>query len=395
MSQVRHTIVTGRLYLSQRKEPDMRTAFSSFVALCGVVAACGSPGDSGGMQPVAPPSDESASAVQGPTGRTSVNLQGAGATFPYPLYSKWVAEYQKVDPAVRINYQSIGSGGGIRQIIERTVDFGASDAPMNEEELSKAPRKIIHIPTTVGAVVVAFNLEGVSSLKLSPDAIAGVFLGEIKKWNDPRIAKHNPGTRLPAADITVAYRSDGSGTTAVFTEYLAAVSLTWKDKVGSGKSVSFPAGLGAKGNEGVAGQLKTTPGAIGYIELAYARQTKLPYAVVLNAAGQFVEAGPDATSAAAASVAGAMPEDMRVSIVNPASEAAYPISSFTYILVYEDQQDAVKGKALAEFLWWAVHDGQKFATARDYAPLPAEVVPRIEAKLKALKAGGQPLLAGL
>lgn len=370
----------------------MRNTWLSLLALAGFGVGCNSSGSSGeGMQPVRPPSDQPAAA---PGDRQNIDLQGAGATFPYPLYSKWVSEYQKIDGAVRINYQSIGSGGGIRQIAERTVDFGASDAPMKEDELAKAPG-ILHIPMTLGAVVIAHNLEGAADLKLTSDAVAGIFLGEIKRWNDPKIAEHNPGVKLPATDITVAYRSDGSGTTAVFTEYLAAISPTWKSKVGAGKSVHFPTGLGAKGNEGVAGQIKTTPGAIGYIELAYAKQTKLPYALVQNAAGKFVQPSPDASSAAAASVAGKMPDDMRVSIVNAPGEASYPISAFTYILVYENQPNAVKGKALAEFLWWAVHDGQRFGAALDYAPLPPEVVARVETKLKALKADGQQLLAGL
>ena len=368
------------------------------VALCGLNAGCGSSGGSGDSPgPVAKPSEAELAPAAAPTdqpGKT-IDLQGAGATFPYPLYSKWVAEYQKVDPAVRINYQSIGSGGGIRQITERTVDFGASDAPMKEEELSKAAGKILHVPTTLGAVVVAYNLPGVTELKLSSDVVSGIFLGNIKKWNDAKIAKLNAGTKLPADAITVAYRSDGSGTTAVFTEYLAKVSPAWKEKVGAGKSVSFPTGLGAKGNEGVAGQLKTTPGAIGYIELAYAKQTKLPFASIQNQAGKFVVPAPEASTAAAAGVVTAMPDDMRMSIVDAPGEGAYPISAFTYILVYEDQTDAVKGKALAEFLWWAIHDGQKFGAALDYAPLPAEVVTKIEGKLKSLKAGGQVLLAGL
>jgi phosphate transport system substrate-binding protein len=370
----------------------------ALLALFGLALGCGSPsGSSDSKGPVAPPSEAEQAPAAAPAAEKdkTVDLHGAGATFPYPLYSKWMSEYQKVDPAVRINYQSIGSGGGIRQITERTVDFGASDAPMKDEELAKAPGKILHIPTTLGAVAVSYNLEGVTGLKLSPDVIAGIFLGEIKKWNDKKIAKINPDTKLPATDITVAYRSDGSGTTAVFTEYLAKVSPTWKEKVGAGKSVSFPLGLGAKGNEGVAGQIKTTPGTIGYIELAYAKQTKLAYAQVQNSAGKFIEPSPEAMSAAAAGEVASLPEDMRMSIVNAHGDATYPISAFTYILVYEEQPDAVKGKALAEFLWWAIHDGQKFGAPLDYAPLPAEVVTKVEAKLKGLKAGGQNLLAGL
>jgi phosphate transport system substrate-binding protein len=256
-----------------------------------------------------------------PAAPETIDIQGAGATFPYPLYSKWVSEYQKVDPRVHINYQSIGSGGGIRQITEKTVQFGASDAPMNAEELQKTPG-IQHIPTTLGAVVVAYNLPGVSGLKLSPEAVVGIFLGEIKTWNDKKIASQNPGTKLPKDAITIAYRSDGSGTTAVFTDYLSKVSPAWKDKVGAGKSVKFPVGLGAKGNEGVAGQLKTTPGSIGYVELAYAKQTDISYAALKNRAGKVVEPSLEAIAAAAASVATTMPDDLRVSIVDAPGEAA-------------------------------------------------------------------------
>jgi phosphate transport system substrate-binding protein len=324
---------------------------------------------------------------------SSIELQGAGATFPYPLYSKWVSEYQKIDPAVRINYQSIGSGGGIKQISERTVDFGASDAPMTEEEMAKAPGKLVHLPMTLGAVVIGYNLPGVASgLKLTPEVVSGIFLGEITKWDDARIKADNPDAKLPADAVTVAYRSDGSGTTSVFTGYLAAVSPAWKEKVGAGKSVKFPVGLGAKGNEGVAGQIKTTPGAVGYVELAYAKQTGLSYASVRNQAGHFVEPAPAGITAAAASVASTMPADFRVSIVDAPGEAAYPISAFTYILVYEDMPAGPKAKALVQFLAWAVHDGQKLGPELHYAPLPDEVVARIDARLKQLRAGGQPVL---
>lgn len=324
----------------------------------------------------------------------AIDIQGAGATFPYPLYSKWVAEYQRIDPRVRVNYQSIGSGGGIRQVSEKTVDFGASDAVMTDAELAKAPGKLLHIPMTIGAVVVSYNVLGLSSLKLGPAVIAGIYLGEITAWNDRRIAEANPGAALPAQPITVVHRTDGSGTTAVFTEYLAKVSATWRDKVGAGKSVSFPVGLGAKGNEGVAGQVKTTPGSIGYVELAYATQTGLAYASIKNRSNVFVEPTLEGITAAAASVAGTMPADLRVSIVDAPGDAAYPISAFTYILVYEQQADATKGKALAQFLWWSVHDGQKFGPALHYAPLPAEVVTAVEGKLRSLRAGGQPLVGG-
>jgi phosphate transport system substrate-binding protein len=334
-----------------------------------------------------------APAAEKPKETGTLDLQGAGATFPYPLYSKWVSEYQKANPRVRINYQSIGSGGGIRQIVEKTVDFGASDAPMSDDELGKAPGKLVHIPTTLGAVVLVYNLADVKTgLKLTPEVVTGVFLGEIKTWDDAKIAKDNPDVKLPKDAITVAYRSDGSGTTAVFTDYLAKVSPAWKDKVGAGKSVKFPAGMGAKGNEGVAGQVKTTPGAVGYIELAYAKQTGATYAFVQNAAGKFVEPSLDGISAAASGVAKAMPEDFRVSITNAPGDAAYPIASFTYILVYQEAPDATKGKAVADFLWWAIHDGQKLGPDLFYAPLPPEVVQKEEAKLKTLTAAGKALL---
>ncbi|HYV46412.1 MAG TPA: phosphate ABC transporter substrate-binding protein PstS [Myxococcaceae bacterium] len=324
----------------------------------------------------------------------NIDLQGAGATFPYPLYSKWVAEYQKLHPDVRINYQSIGSGGGIRQVTEKTVDFGASDAPMSDAELQKAPGKLLHIPTTLGAVVVTFNLQGVTALQLTPELVAGIFLGEITKWNDPKLAAANPEAKLPDAAITVAYRSDGSGTTAVFTDYLARISPAWKEKVGAGKSVKFPVGLGAKGNEGVAGQIKTSPGTVGYVELAYAKQNNLTFASIKNKAGKFATPELGGVSSAAAGALANMPEDFRVSITDAGGDAAYPISSFTYILLYEDQQDARKGGALVNFLWWAVHDGQKFDADLFYAPLPAELVTKVEAKLKGVTSGGKALLAG-
>jgi phosphate transport system substrate-binding protein len=323
----------------------------------------------------------------------AVTLNGAGATFPYPLYSKWMSEYNKSNPDVRINYQSIGSGGGIRQITAGTVDFGASDAPMTSDEEQKAPSKLNHIPTTLGAVVLTYNLpEATTPLKLTPDVIAGVYLGTIKKWNDPKLAEANPDLKLPDKDIAVVYRSDGSGTTAVYTEYLATVSAEFKDKVGAGKSVKWPVGLGAKGNEGVTGQIKTTPGTIGYVELAYARQNKLPVALVKNKAGKFIEPSIAAITAAAAGVE--MPESLHVSLADAAGEAAYPISSFTYLLVFDDMKDANKGKALAKFLWWAIHDGQQHAAALDYAPLPDPVIKKVEARLKSLRSGNDKLLAG-
>lgn len=322
----------------------------------------------------------------------TIELQGAGATFPYPIYSKWIAEYQKEDPRVRINYQSIGSGGGIRQITARTVDFGATDAVMSDGDLAKAPGELLHIPTTLGAVAVTYNIPGVTALKFSPEVLGQVFLGEIKSWNDHRLVKLNPEAKLRNQPITVVFRSDGSGTTSIFTEYMAKVSASWKDKVGAGKSVKFPTGLGAKGNEGVAGQIRTNPGSIGYVELAYAKQTGLTYASIQNSSGTFVEPGLEAITAAAASAANSISDDLRVSIVDPAGKDAYPISAFTYILVYQDQADSHKAKALARFLWWAIHEGQTYGPPLHYATLPAELVTKIESKLRSLRSKGEVLL---
>jgi phosphate transport system substrate-binding protein len=348
-------------------------------------------GCKGGSKDGAPQASDSARAEATKNQPESTKLNGAGATFPYPLYSKWVSEYNKIHPDILINYQSIGSGGGIQQIIKRTVDFGATDAPMSDDEASKASGKLVHIPTTLGAVVIPYNIPDVPELKLDSEALAGIFLGNIKKWNDERIAASNAGVKLPDLDIKVAYRSDGSGTTAVFTDYLGKISPAFKEKVGVGKSVKWPAGLGAKGNEGVSGQVKTTPGSIGYVELAYAMQTKLSTATLKNAAGKFVRAEVAAVTAAAEGVE--IPDSLHVSISNPTGEAAYPIASFTYILVYEDTSDAPKGRAMAQFLWWAIHDGQKLAEPLFYAPLPAPVVTKIEAKLKTLKSAEKTLLS--
>ncbi len=327
----------------------------------------------------------------GPAGGT-VSLQGAGATFPNPLYQKWLSEYGKLHPNVRIDYQSIGSGGGIKQIQAQTVDFGASDAPLTDEELKGAPAELIHIPTVLGAVVITYNLQGVGKpLRFSSDVIADIFLGKITKWNDPRIGADNAGVSLPAANITVVHRAESSGTTFVFTDYVAKVNGEWKEKVGADKSPKWPVGQGGKGNEGVTGQIKQQPNTIGYVELAYAVQNKLPVALVKNASGKFVEPTIDAVTAAAAGSAATTPEDLRVSITNAAGPDAYPISSYTYILVYKDQKDAAKGKALVDFLRWAIHDGEGFAKDLLYAPLPREIVTRAETKLNSITAGGQPL----
>lgn len=328
------------------------------------------------------------------SGSTSseVRLQGAGATFPNPIYQKWFSSYNQSHPNLKFDYQSIGSGGGIKQISERTVDFGGSDAPMKDDDLKAAKGEILHIPTVLGADVITYNLPGVGAdLKLTPEAIAGIFLGNIKRWNDPQIASTNTGVNLPASEIVVVHRSDGSGTTFVFTDYLSKVSAEWKEKVGVGGSVNWPAGLGAKGNEGVTGQVKQTPNSIGYVELIYAEQNKLPYAAVKNSAGEFVRPALDSITAAAAGVAAQMPDDLRVSITNASSAGAYPIASFTYLLVYKEQQDQGKGKALVDFLWWAIHDGEQMAKDLLYAPLPSEVVKRAEGKINSITYQGKAL----
>jgi len=312
-------------------------------------------------------------------------ITGAGATFPYPLYSKWFSEYNKLQPDLRFNYQSIGSGGGIQQITNGTVDFGASDAPMNAEEAQKVP-DALHIPTVLGAVVAIYNAP-VAGLRLTPAALADIFLGKIQKWNDPALARINPGVALPATAIAVAHRSDGSGTTYIFTDYLAKVSPEWKEKVGAGKSVKWPVGLGGKGNEGVTGLVKQTPGAIGYVELAYANQNKLAMASLQNRDGVFVSPSLEATSAAAAGVP--LPEDFKVSLTDAAGKTAWPVASFTYLLVKKNQTDPRKGEALVRFLWWATHDGQKLAAPLDYAPLPAAVVAQVEKALKGITVQGK------
>jgi len=328
----------------------------------------------------------------GGSGSGSVDLRGAGATFPNPLYQKWLSEYGKAHPNVKIDYQSIGSGGGINQLKKQTVDFGASDSPMSDDDLKSAPGEVLHIPTVLGAVVLTYNLEGLKQpLHFSPEVIADIFLGKIKKWNDPKIAADNPGVMLSANDITVVHRSDGSGTSAVFTDYLSKISAEWKEKVGTGVSPSWPIGIGGKGNEGVTGQVKNTPNTIGYVELAYAVKNNLPVAHVKNAGGSFVEPTIDAVTAAAAASAGNMPDDLRISITNATGAQAYPISSYTYILVYKDQKDANKGKALVDFLWWGIHDGENFAKELQYAPLPADIVKKAEAKIKLVTANGTAL----
>jgi phosphate transport system substrate-binding protein len=303
------------------------------------------------------------------------NINAAGATFPYPIYSKWFDEYHKLHPNVQINYQSIGSGGGIRQLLDKTVDFGASDGPMTDEQLQQAGFKVLHFPTVLGAAVPSYNIPGVTGeLKFTPEAIAGIFLGKVTKWNDPAIAGANPGVKLPADDIVVIHRSDGSGTTYIWTDYLSKVSSEWQSKVGKNTSVNWPVGLGGKGNEGVAGLLKQTPDSIGYVELIYAIQNSLPYGTVKNSSGEFIKASLAGVSAAAAGAAKSMPEDFRVSITNPPGKEAYPISSFTWLLIPAQIQDPAKKTAIKDFLTWMLTSGQQFCEPLAYAKLPKEVV---------------------
>jgi phosphate transport system substrate-binding protein len=317
------------------------------------------------------------------TASAQMMINGAGATFPYPVYSKWFDEYAKVDPSVRFNYQSIGSGGGQKQILAQTVDFGASDGPMSDENLAKAPGKLLHIPTVAGADVVAYNLPGNPALKFDADTIAGIFLGRIKKWNDPKITALNAGVTLPDQDIVVVHRSDGSGTTYIWTDYLSKISPEWNSKVGTNTSVNWPTGIGGKGNEGVAGQIKQTPGALGYVELIYAVQNKMPYAEVKNSAGNFVK--PSIESITTALATADVPDDFRFSITNAPGADAYPIAGATWLLVYQQQKDAAKGKKLVEFLKWAAKDGEKMATDLQYAPMPGNLQQRILKRIDEIK----------
>ena len=309
-------------------------------------------------------------------------LNGAGATFPYPMYSKWFSEYNKLHPDVQINYQSIGSGGGIRQVLNGTVDFGASDGPMTDEQLKEAKIKILHIPTVMGADVPAYNVPGVGGeIKFTPDVLANIFLGKITSWSDPAIAKANPGVKFPNEAIIVVHRSDGSGTTYIWTDYLSKVSKDWESGVGKGTSVKWPVGLGGKGNEGVAGQIRQLQGSIGYVELIYAVENKITYGSVQNAAGNFVKASLDGVTEAAAS-AKSMPPDFRVSITNAPGKTAYPISSFTWLLIPVQSKDAAKGKIITDFLNWMVTDGQKLTSQLSYAPLPSSVAEKVKAAIK-------------
>jgi phosphate transport system substrate-binding protein len=318
----------------------------------------------------------------------TLQINGAGATFPFPIYSKWFDEYHKLHPNLQINYQSVGSGAGIRQLVNQTVFFGATDGPMTDEQQSGAPGRILHLPTVLGAVVPIYRIENLDAqLKFSGAVLADIFLGKITKWNDAAIAKLNPGVSLPNSDITVVHRSDGSGTTYVWVDYLAKVSPEWKSKVGVGTSPSWPVGVGGKGNEGVSGLVTQTPGSIGYVELIYALQNKISYGQVQNTNGDFVSASIESVTAAAAAAAATMPGDFRVSITNPPGAGVYPVSSFTWMLLYENPMDKMQAKAMVDFMKWALTDGQKFATELGYASLPAGVVQLEMAALDTINVG--------
>ena len=322
----------------------------------------------------------------GSDGSQALTINGAGATFPNPIYSKWFAEYNKLHPNVRINYQSIGSGGGIQQLTNQTVFFGATDGPMNDEQLKAAPGPILHFPTVLGAVVPVYNIPGVGDeLKFTGAVLADIYLGKIKKWNDPALGKLNPGVKLPATDVTVVHRSDGSGTTYIFVDYLSKVSPEFKSEVGVNTSVKWPSGVGGKGNEGVSGLVTQTPGSIGYVELIYALQNKIDFGLVQNAAGEFVKASVDAVTKAADSASTTIPPDFRVSITNAPGAGAYPISSFTWILLYENPKDPASGKAMMDFMKWALTDGQQYCADLGYAPLPSTVVMLEQAALGKIK----------
>jgi phosphate transport system substrate-binding protein len=347
-----------------------RCSQSAGVLVLLALAACGGSGQSSRQAPGA----EAPGVIQ---------INGAGATFPYPIYSRWFAEYGKQHPSVQINYQSIGSGGGIRQLTNQTVFFGATDGPMRAEQLKAAPAPILHFPTVLGAVVPVYNVPGVTDLKLSGPVLADIYLGKITRWNDRAIATINPGVTLPASDIAVVHRSDGSGTTYIFVDYLSKVSPAFKATVGVNTSVNWPSGVGGKGNEGVAGLVSQTPGAIGYVELIYALQNTISFAAMQNPAGEFVKASPESVTRAAASAQ--VPDDFRVSITNAPGAGAYPISSFTWLLLYQDSTDATRAAAMVDFVRWAITDGQRFATDLGYAPLPASVVTQEQAALARIR----------
>lgn len=356
------------------------------LAAAGVVsaAACADGGNSKGTK------DSAGSSAPTTASSGGIDLTGAGATFPYPLYSKWISDYS-TKYNVKINYQAIGSGGGIRQLQEGTVDFGGTDAPMTDEEMAKAKGgAILHFPSVLGAVVITYNVPDVTQpLNLTGEIIADIFLGKITKWNDSRIASLNPGLKLPARDVLVVHRSEGSGTTYIFSDYLTAVSPAWASGPGKGKELKWPVGLGGRGNDGVSGQVKQTPGTIGYVELAYANQNRLPVANIKNAAGKFIAPTTESITAAAAGAVEKLPPntDYRVSIVNAPGASAYPISSFTWLILYQKQTDAAKGKKLVDFLTWALSEGQSAAAGLDYAPLPVSLGARLMERAGTIQVG--------
>jgi len=321
-----------------------------------------------------------------------LSLHGTGASLPMPLYSRWVVDFEARDPRVRLNYQALGSGAGVKQMMAGTVDFGATDTPMQDDELRRSPVPLAHVPTTLGAVVVAFNVEGVPELDLDGPTLAAIFMGEIRDFGDARIRALNPGVQHLGGPITVVHRSDGSGTTRVLTEYLAQTSEAWREQVGVGGSVRWPTGVGARGNEGVSAQLAQIPFALGYVEEARARHSALGIAKLRNRAGNFVRASQESVSAAA--IGAIMPSDLRASITNPSGEAAYPLSTFSFVIVPQDNPSVPKGTALAQFLWWAIHDGQNSAGGMRYTPLPSTVVARAETVVRGLRARGQPVELG-
>ncbi len=324
----------------------------------------------------------------------AIKIQGAGSSLINPLMQKWVSEYGNLNSNVRIDYQSIGSGGGIKQVKERTIQFGASDLVMSDADLKSAPAEIVHVPVILGAVVLTYNLDGVTQpLRFSPATIADIFLGKITTWDDERIRADNPDAPLPSVPLTVVHRSDGSGTSAIFTNYLSKVSPEWKEKVGEGTSPSFPVGLGGKGNEGVTGQVKQTPNTIGYVELAYAVKNKMPVALIKNKAGNFVTPNFETVTNAAAETIDETPDDLRASITDAAGPNAYPISSYVYVLIYKDQPDEAVGRTLVDFLTWGINDGQRFAQPLYYSPLPQGMVKRASAKIALITHNGKPLRA--
>lgn len=370
-------IVTAAIALS---------ACSSGAASSGAPSSAGSPTSASGS------ASASAGYLQPPA--ASISLQGAGATFPAPLYGTWFEQYSAQYANIKIDYQANGSGAGIKAITQQTVDFGASDAAMKDEEIAALPSgtKILHVPTALGAVVIIYDLPGIDGLQLDAQNVADIFLGNVTSWNDPKIAANNPGVTLPNTPIQVVHRSDGSGTTNAFTTYLSTVSPDWKSRVGAGKDVKWPVGIGAKGNDGVAGGVKQTPGGVGYVELNYATQAQLASAKIKNAAGNFVAGSVDGVVAAAAAAAASFPADFRQApIINGAGDQTYPIASYTYILVYADQKDADKGKAIVSFLGWALTDGQALEKDLGYAPLPADVQAKAIAELHTITSGGAPI----